>query len=91
VSGRSRTAVAAIVVVVALTLALLPVGERVAAGRLPEAGAAGRAAYWVGLAATAAAAVVVARAARRALDRSLAAQEGGTGAPRLTGTNGRAI
>ncbi len=66
------------------------VGE-LAAGRLPETGAAGRAVYWVGLAATVAAAAAVSRAARRALDRSLAVPEGGPPRARLTGTNGRAI
>ena len=60
------------------------VGE-LAAGRLPEAGAAGRAAYWVGLAATTAAAAVVTRAARRALERSLAGPEGGSAPAPLDG------
>ncbi len=65
--------------------------EELVAGRLPEAGGAGRAVYWIGLAATAAAAAVVTRAARRALDRSLAGQAGRPCAAGLTGTNGRAI
>lgn len=99
VRGRDF-AVASFLGMVPITALWLYVGslvgsvEDLAAGRLPAAGAAGLAAYWVGLAATIAAATVVTRAARRALDRSLAGPEGRSGAdppPSLTRTNDRAI
>lgn len=50
--------------------------SEVLSGRASGAGTAGQALYWVGLAATLAATVIVTRVARRALDRAIATPRG---------------